>query len=218
MESCTFTYLIADNKEAILIDPVLEHVNRDLSLIDQLGFELKYVLNTHCHADHLTSSGLIKRKFSNVKSIISKESGAEADILLNAGELIQFNNVQLIAIDTPGHTNGCMSFYSKRLGAVFTGDSLLIRGCGRTDFQKGDSSLLYDSIHQKLFQLPRETIVYPGHDYKGNTCSTIGEEIEHNPRLSKSKDEFINLMKDLGLPFPKKMDIAVPFNMKCGIQ
>jgi sulfur dioxygenase len=94
----------------------------------------------------------------------------------------------------------------------------LIRGCGRTDFQKGDSSLLYDSIHQKLFQLPRETIVYPGHDYKGNTCSTIGEEIEHNPRLSKSKDEFINLMKDLGLPFPKKMDIAVPFNMKCGIQ
>jgi sulfur dioxygenase len=227
-ESSTWTYLIycQVTKEALLIDPVLETVERDLQQISELGLQLKYVLNTHCHADHISSSGVIKeRSVGEVTSIIAKESKAKADIHIVDGDIITYGTHTLKAIATPGHTEGCISYYSQDLGCVFTGDTLLVRGCGRTDFQGGSSADLYDSVHQKLFTLPGtlqeinpdETIVYPGHDYKGNTCSSIKEEKKHNPRLTKSKSEFIDFMANLGLKYPAKIDVAVPANLNCGL-
>uniref|UniRef100_A0A383VCV9 Metallo-beta-lactamase domain-containing protein n=1 Tax=Tetradesmus obliquus TaxID=3088 RepID=A0A383VCV9_TETOB len=157
----------------------------------------------------------------SVCSSIAAASGAAADIQLQHGDIIKFGSLALHAIATPGHTSGCLCFYLPPAGAgapglVFTGDALLIRGCGRTDFQQGDAALLYDGIHAKLFTLPDDTLVYPGHDYKGRTCSSIAEEKAHNPRLSKSKEEFVELMDSLGLPYPKQIDRALPANLEDG--
>jgi sulfur dioxygenase len=149
--------------------------------------------------------------------VISKASGALADIYLEADQSFTFGSTEIKCFATPGHTDGCMSFYVPSLGMVFTGDTLLIHGCGRTDFQQGDAGHLYDNIHSKLFTLPESTVVYPAHDYKGFTCSTIGEEKKYNPRLTKSKEEFVNLMQNLGLPYPKKIDASLPANLKCGV-
>ncbi|WIA11128.1 hypothetical protein OEZ85_011271 [Tetradesmus obliquus] len=222
--SSTYTYLLAcsETKEAILIDPVLEQVERDLQLIDELGLNLVQTPNTHCHADHITGSGKIKSLRPGVKSSISANSGAAADIQLQHGDTIKFGTLELRVLATPGHTSGCKSFYLPPVspgspGLVFTGDALLIRGCGRTDFQEGDAGLLYDSVHSKLFTLPDDTLVYPAHDYKGRTCSSIAEEKAHNPRLSKNKEEFVEIMNNLGLPYPKQIDRALPANLKCGI-
>jgi len=218
-ESSTYTYLLADSitKDAVLIDPVLEQVTRDLATVDQLGLNLVYVINTHCHADHVTGTGEIKNRCPGVKSGISRSSGAKADILYEPGDTIKFGSHELKVFDTPGHTGGCVTYYTENNGGMcFTGDTLMIRGCGRTDFQDGDPGTLYESVHAKLFTLPESTKVYPAHDYKGQTSSTVGEEKKFNPRLTKPKPDFIDLMNNLGLAYPKKIDVAHPANMACG--
>lgn len=215
--SSTYTYLLGDpvSKDAILIDPVLEMCNRDLEMVDDLGLTLKYVVNTHCHADHVTGSGKIKTLRPGVQSVISAQSGAVADLKVGHGDRVKFGGLQLEVRATPGHTNGCLSYVFGR--SVFTGDALLIRGCGRTDFQEGSAETLYESVHSQLFSLPDDTVVYPAHDYKGRMCSTIGEEKRLNPRLSKSLSEFVEIMGNLNLSYPKKIDEALPKNMVCGV-
>lgn len=227
-DSSTFTYLLADalhpEKPALLIDPVDKTVDRDLSLVKELGLKLIYALNTHVHADHVTGTGLIKSKVPGVKSIISKESNASADVFIEPGEKIYFGDLFLEVRATPGHTSGCVTYVTgdgsnqpyPRM--AFTGDALLIRGCGRTDFQGGSSYQLYESVHSQIFSLPKDTLVYPAHDYKGFTVSTVGEEIQYNPRLTKDKETFKEIMENLKLPYPKMMDVAVPANMVCGFQ
>ncbi|KAM4600758.1 persulfide dioxygenase ETHE1, mitochondrial isoform 1-T3 [Polymixia lowei] len=217
--SSTYTYLLADTetKEAILIDPVLETVDRDLKLLGELGLNLKVAVNTHCHADHITGTGLLKRRLPGLKSAISKHSGASADVFLSEGDKIAFGKHHLSVRETPGHTDGCVTLVSGDHSMAFTGDTLLIRGCGRTDFQQGCSKRLYESVHQKIFSLPEQCLVYPAHDYRGQTVSTVGEEREFNPRLTKSLEEFVDIMKNLNLPKPAKIDIAVPANLVCGL-
>lgn len=222
-ESSTYTYLLADpvSKEALLIDPVLEQVERDLMVIDDLGLKLTQAANTHAHADHITGTGKIKHLRPDVKSAIGIGATAKADIQLSAGDDISVGPLQLKVLPTPGHTQGCSSYYlppgANRVGMVFTGDALLIRSCGRTDFQGGSASQLYDSVHGQLFTLPGDTLVYPAHDYKGQTVSTIDEEKALNPRLANSKEKFVDIMANLDLPKPKKIDVAVPANLKCGV-
>lgn len=218
-ESSTYTYLLADEKtkEAILIDPVIETLERDKNLLIELDFDLKYILETHVHADHITSSAKLKEAFPQAKSVVHKDGGTEcADIFANDNDLFTFGYYQIKVLSTPGHTNGCVSYYLD--GMVFTGDTLLIRGCGRTDFQQGSPEGLYESVTTKLFTLPETTIVYPAHDYKGISCSSIYEEKNFNPRLgnNKSKEEFVEIMNSLKLNYPKKIQEAVPANLKCG--
>lgn len=217
-ESSTYSYLLADkkSKEALIIDPVKETFERDLKLINELSLNLKYILDTHVHADHITSSWLLKEK-TGARICLGENSGVEnADLLLKDSEEISFGCFTVKSILTPGHTNGCTSF--SILDMLFTGDTLLIRGNGRTDFQQGSSETLFDSITKKLFSFPNETIVYPGHDYNGLTSSSIGEEKALNPRIGSNKtlQEFSQIMKELGLAHPKKIKEAVPANLKCG--
>ncbi|XP_068179610.1 persulfide dioxygenase ETHE1, mitochondrial [Antennarius striatus] len=218
-ESSTYTYLLADTdtRDAIIIDPVLETIDRDLKLIHELGLNLKVAVNTHCHADHITSTGLMKKRLVGLKSAISKFSGATADILLSEGDEITFGKHHLKVRETPGHTDGCVALVLEDQSMVFTGDTLLIRGCGRTDFQQGCAKTLYNSVHQKIFTLPDQCLVYPAHDYLGQTASTVSEERKFNPRLTKSLEEFVDIMKNLNLPKPKKIDISVPANLVCGV-
>ncbi|XP_061737862.1 persulfide dioxygenase ETHE1, mitochondrial [Nerophis ophidion] len=218
-DSSTYTYLLADNetKEAILIDPVLETIDRDLKLIQELGLHLQVAVNTHCHADHITSTGLMKTRLAGLKSAISKFSGASADILLSEGDKIAFGKHHLTVKETPGHTDGCMTLVTQDRGMAFTGDALLIRGCGRTDFQQGCAERLYRSVHEKIFTLPDQCLIYPAHDYLGQTASTVGEERTFNPRLTKSLEEFVSIMDNLNLPKPSKIDISVPANLRCGV-
>eukprot|EP00438_Fugacium_kawagutii_P025161 Skav208315 [mRNA] locus=scaffold897:542816:544033:+ [translate_table: standard] len=221
-ESSTLSYLIScpETKEALLIDPVLEQKARDLQLIKDLGLSLKYVVNTHCHADHITSGGQIRALMPEVKTIISKASGATADRHIAHGDTIDIGTLRLEARATPGHTDGCMTFILKTKTAcfAFTGDTLLIRGCGRTDFQQGDARILYKNVYEQIFSLPGDTFICPGHDYKDRSVSTVDEERRFNPRLTKSVEEFCKIMENLNLPYPKKIDVAVPGNMVCGVQ
>ena len=220
--SSTLTYLIAcpATKQAVLIDPVLEHKGRDLKAIRELGLNLKYVLNTHCHADHVTSGGVIRKDSPQVQTIISKNSGAQADIHVQHGDKVAFGDLSLEVRATPGHTDGCVTYVLKTQTATFafTGDTLLIRGCGRTDFQQGNSLTLHDSVHAQVFTLPDDALVCPGHDYKDRGVSTVLQEKMFNPRLTKSPEDFAKFMEDLNLPNPKQIDIAVPANMACGVQ
>jgi sulfur dioxygenase len=227
-ESSTYTYLLADvadpDKPAVLIDPVNTTVDRDLNLIKELGLKLVYAMNTHAHADHITGTGLIKTKLPGVKSVISKASGAKADHFVDHGDKIYFGNLFLEVRSTPGHTAGCVTYVTGDSDAqpsprmAFTGDALIIRACGRTDFQGGSSDQLYQSVHSQIFTLPKDTLLYPAHDYKGFTVSTVEEEIAYNPRLSKDKETFKTIMESLNLPYPKMIDVAVPANLVCGIQ
>lgn len=218
-ESYTYTYLIADSesKAAALIDPVLEHVDHYIQLLAQLDLTLKMTLETHTHADHITASGALRDK-TGCTTMVAFQSQAQCAVgHFNDGDIISIGKLTLRVIYTPGHTNDSFCFY---LGAghkrVFTGDTLLIRGCGRTDFQQGDAKQQYNSL-QTLMQLPPETLVYPGHDYKGWSVSTIAEEKAHNPRLQVADEAaFVTLMKNLKLDNPKLMDIAVPANQACG--
>ncbi|KAJ0066616.1 hypothetical protein NL108_015643, partial [Boleophthalmus pectinirostris] len=167
-DSCTYTYLLADTdtKEAVLIDPVLETLGRDVKLIEELGLKLKMGVNTHCHADHVTSTGQMKKQLVDMKSVICVHSGAKADIHVKEGDKISFGRHSLEVRETPGHTDGCMTLVTGDQSMAFTGDALLIRGCGRTDFQQGCSKKLYNSIHGKIFTLPDSCLVYPAHDYR----------------------------------------------------
>lgn len=220
--SSTLTYILGDeaSKEAIIIDPVDVQADRDLDAVEALGYKLVLALNTHCHADHITGTGLLKARVPGLRSCISAASGAEADMLLVDGQAVSWAGGarKLLVLSTPGHTNGCLSYYDAHASAVFTGDALLISGCGRTDFQEGDAGTLYDSVHTRLFTLPKHTLVLPGHDYKGRRFSTIGAEKRANPRLTQSKEAFIELMANLKLLYPKKIDASLPANLVCGIQ
>lgn len=218
-KTSTYTYLLADidTKEAILIDPVVEHVERDSQLIKELNFNLTFALNTHMHADHITGTGKLKQIFEGCRSAISKASGANADIYLNEGDEIKFGKYVIDVIATPGHTNGCLTFIVHSECLAFTGDTLLIRGCGRTDFQEGNAKNLYQNVHEKIFTLPDNYKLYPAHDYKGRTVTTVGEEKQYNPRLTKTIDEFVAIMDSLNLPFPKFIDLALPANKMCGL-
>lgn len=217
-ESSTYTYIIADtiSNEAAIIDPVLVTVERDLKLITELGLKLKYIIDTHIHADHITGAGEIRQK-TKALSVVSANANVKcADKTINHGEKLYLGNKSITALETPGHTNSCMSFIFEN--KVFTGDALLIRGCGRTDFQQGSAEKLYESVHEKLFTLPENMQVYPAHDYKGQTSSTIEMEKKFNPRLgqNKTKNEFVTIMANLKLAEPKKIHEAVPANLACG--
>ncbi|MCF6298700.1 MAG: MBL fold metallo-hydrolase [Thiomicrorhabdus sp.] len=218
-DTWTYTYLLLDpvSLQGVLIDPVQEQLERDLSLIKELGVELLYVLETHVHADHITAAGQIRQK-TGAKIVYSEAAEIKAiNIAIKDAETLTFGHYTMMALATPGHTNGCVSYLVDNM--LFSGDSLLIHGCGRTDFQQGSAEQLYDSITQKLFTLPGETLVYPGHDYSGRTSSTIAEEKRWNHRLGggKSKQAFIQIMNNLNLDLPKKINEAVPANLETGI-
>ncbi len=216
--SSTYTYLLGCERthQALLIDPVVEEVETYIALLKELGLTLVYTLETHVHADHVTGAALLRERLGS-KGVVHRDAGAEcADVLVTDGESLQVGDIHIEVRHTPGHTNADVSYVAG--DRVFTGDALLIGGCGRTDFQQGDAGRLYDSIHEKLFTLPPDTLVYPVHDYNGNTVSTIKQEQAKNPRLGggKTRAEFIQIMRDLKLPYPKQIDRALSANQACG--
>lgn len=215
--SSTYTYLLGSRAggEAALIDPVEEHAPMYAAIVEQLGLKLVYALDTHTHADHITALGSL-REDTGCTTVMGEFSRAECvDLKLREGEILNVDGLKLQALYTPGHTNESFSFVMD--DRVFTGDVLLYRGTGRTDFQSGDPHQSWDSIVNKLFRLPDETFVYAGHDYKGWTVSTIGEEQRFNPRIAgKTEAEYVEIMQNLNLPNPKMMDIAIPANLACG--
>jgi len=221
-ESCTYTYLLGceETGESVLIDPVIDTVERDLDVIHSLGLKPTYTLETHVHADHLTGALKMKALASSQIVVASMEQLSCADLGIEEGKIFQVGNLQLEPLFTPGHTDKHHAYIinSNTHTLLFSGDALLIEACGRTDFQSGDPRALYDSIHNKLFFLPDETLVYPGHDYEGRQVTTIGQEKQRNPRLgnNKSEEEFVNIMNNMDLPYPKKIDFAVPGNTQCG--
>lgn len=214
------SYLVADRHsgKAVIIDAVIENVERDVRLIKELGLTLVFAAETHIHADHITGASLLKDRTG--AQIVYGGGAADvvtgADLFLPEGQELRFGNAAMRALATPGHTDGCTSYVLP--GAVFTGDTLFIRGNGRTDFQGGSPEKLFESVRQKLFALPDDTIVYPGHDYNGRVSSTIGEEKQFNERLNLSidKDTFVEMMNKRKTPRPAKMDIALPANMRAG--
>lgn len=216
-QSSTYSYLLADGPggEALLIDPVREHSAQYLQLIEQLGLRLLVAVDTHTHADHVTALGTL-RDASGCVTRMGEQTKAECvSERFRDGETLRIGGLRLRALYTPGHTDESYSLVMD--DRVFTGDALLIRGTGRTDFQNGDSHAAYDSLFNKLLKLPDDTLVYPGHDYKGWTVSSIGEERRWNPRLQvRSAEEYAALMAGLKLPTPKLMDVAVPANLACG--
>eukprot|EP00057_Strongylocentrotus_purpuratus_P017972 XP_011672446.1 PREDICTED: persulfide dioxygenase ETHE1, mitochondrial [Strongylocentrotus purpuratus] len=231
-QSYTYTYLLADKdtKDAILIDPVIELVKRDLHLVEDLGLNLIYAVNTHCHADHITGSGLLKEKLPNCKSIISGNSGAKADLYIDEGDQIKFGNLALEVLSTPGHTSGCVTYVLRNETGTPCDSGMLYdnvhgkilslppttRLMPAHDYT-GDSGMLYDNVHGKILSLPPTTRLMPAHDYTGQTVTTVKEELQFNPRLTKTKEEFIKIMQELNLPYPKAIDKALPANLVCGI-
>ena len=216
--SSTYTYLLASDGQALLIDPVFEQASRDQALLRELDLTLLATLETHVHADHVTGAWLHRQR-SGSQVVLSRAAGAVgADRLLAAGDAVAFGSRHLQARATPGHTAGCMSYVLDDASMVFTGDALLIRGCGRTDFQGGSAALLFRSVQEQLFSLPKDCLVFPGHDYRGLAASSVAEERRFNPRLGGDANEtdFIGYMSHLGLPHPKQMDLAVPANLRCG--
>jgi glyoxylase-like metal-dependent hydrolase (beta-lactamase superfamily II) len=216
-ESCTYTYLIGDAGEAAIIDPVIEHLANYLEILESEGLTLRYALDTHTHADHITAMGEL-RDATGCETVIGSPSGmACASRHLVDGETLQVGGLELTALATPGHTNDSYSFYLASQGMVFTGDTLLIGGTGRTDFQQGDPRVQYHSLFDVLLALPTDTRVYPGHDYVGNNVSSIGAERCENPRLQvANEDEYAKIMSELKLDNPRLMDIAVSANEACG--
>ncbi len=218
-ESSTYTYLIGANGVGAIIDPVLGNLERDAKLAGELGLKLAYSLDTHVHADHVTAAGTLREQFGVTTIVGKKSSAACGDKKLGDGDKITIGGITLSVIETPGHTDDSVCYYAASENVLFTGDTLLIRGCGRTDFQNGSPQDLYHSVKRKLFVLPEETVVCPGHDYRGQTRSTIGEEMHFNPRLRThvTEEQFAEIMNNLNLPDPKLMDVAVPANQNCGI-
>jgi sulfur dioxygenase len=218
--SSTYTYLLADptTGEAVLIDPVVEELDTYLRTLTELGLTLTHTLETHVHADHVTAGGLLRQRLGSRTVVHASAGAACADVLVRDGDRVRVGSLELEVRETPGHTDGCVAYVAG--DRVFTGDTLLIGGCGRTDFQQGSAETLYDSVHTQLFSLPPDTLVYPAHDYKGRTVSTIREEKVSNARLGggRSKPDFVALMGDLRLAYPKQIDRAVPANQACGIE
>lgn len=221
-ESSTYTYLIGceTTRDAALIDPVLETVERDLALLEKLGLKLRYTVETHLHADHVTGAARLRGATGSKAAVPEKSAAAHADVHVREGESIVIGTLILEPIYTPGHTDDHHAYLLRSSDAmrVFTGDALMIDGCGRTDFQNGDPARLYRSVHEEIFVLPDDTLVYPGHDYQQRRVSTVAQEKARNPRLGagKSLDEFVTIMNELKLPRPRKMDYAVPANRQCG--
>jgi glyoxylase-like metal-dependent hydrolase (beta-lactamase superfamily II) len=217
-QTFTFTYIVADNfgSEAIIIDPVDSKIEQYMKLLKELNLKLKYVFDTHVHADHITAAGKL-RELTDCITLLGAGTNAKCvSKVVKDGEKIQVGSLEFTVLETPGHTQDSYCLYTTTM--VFTGDTLFVRGTGRTDFQAGNPVDQYNSIVNKLFSLPEETIVYPGHDYNGNTSSSIWEEKNFNPRLAgKSVAEFKEIMDNLNLPNPKLMDVAVPANLACGL-
>jgi len=218
--SSTYTYLLADGRtrEAVLIDSVFEQHARDAALIRELGLSLVFVLDTHCHADHVTGAWLMKTELGSPIAASETYHAANVDRPLRHGEIVQFGTEGLEVRATPGHTGGDLSFVTADHRMVFSGDSLLVRGAGRTDFQEGNPHRLFRSIREELFTLPDECALYPAHDYDGRTSSTIGEERLYNPRIGGGarEEDFVGYMNNLGLPHPKQIAVAVPANLRSG--
>jgi sulfur dioxygenase len=219
-QSSTYTYLLGDSKsgEAVLVDPVFEQARRDAALLNELGLRLTYTLETHVHADHVTGAWLLKRRFGS-QIAVAKASGAMgADRYLSHGDRIALGSRELQIRATPGHTSGCLTYVLDNESMAFTGDCLLIRGSGRTDFQQGDPHVMYRSVHSEIFRLPEDCLLYPAHDYSGLTVTSVGEERRFNPRLGGQigEDDFAGYMNNMHLPHPRQIDIAVPANLRCG--
>ncbi len=218
-ESSTYTYLVAEDhgRSAVIIDAVKKNIHQYAKLIEQLNLTLVAVIDTHLHADHITGMGELCKTFG-CQSVMGEQSLARGvSISVRDNDQLEFGGLKFTALYTPGHTNDSYCYLMD--DRVFTGDTLFIRGTGRTDFQGGSPSQQYDSLFNRLLSLPKSTFVYPGHDYNGMTVSTIGEEIKFNPRFSgRSREEYIALMNNLNLPLPKMMDIAVPANKNCGLE
>jgi len=219
-QSSTYTYLLGDtgSGEAILIDPVFEQVRRDAALVNELGLRLVWTLETHVHADHVTGAWLMKARAGSTIGLAANCGASGADRLLNHGDQIAFGKRYIEVRATPGHTNGCVTYVLDDQSMAFTGDCLLIRGSGRTDFQQGDPRVMFASVREQIFSLPATCLLYPAHDYRGVTVTSVAEERRYNPRLGGDVgiDDFAGYMKNLGLPHPKQIDVAVPANLKCG--
>lgn len=221
-ESSTYTYLIGceNTGKAVLLDPVIETCDRDMDAVAALGLDLAFTLDTHIHADHITGACRLRSLTGCEVAYPADENLSCADIEVTEEAPLSVGDLTIRALFTPGHTDKHHSYVIEQGGhtQVFTGDALLIDGCGRTDFQNGDSATLYKSVREKLFALPEDTLVYPAHDYSGRRVSTIMQERTRNPRLNDeiSLSEFQRIMAELDLPYPKKIDVAVPANLKCG--
>jgi len=219
-DSSTYTYLLADltTREAVLIDPVFEQFERDRRLIEELQLRLVYLLETHVHADHITGSALLREHFG-AKTVVSERAGVVCpDWQVKHGDQIRFGAHALEVRETPGHTAGCLTYVCSARRLAFTGDALLIRGCGRTDFQEGDPSTLYRSVHEQIFTLPEDTTLFPAHDYRGRTATSVAEELRHNPRLGRDRSlpDFVQLMRELQLPPPRQLERSLRANVHCG--
>jgi sulfur dioxygenase len=221
-ETSSYTYLLADSGsgQALLIDTVLEQLDRDCLLLSELGLELRFTLETHLHADHVTASGRLRERLGSKVAAGAKAGVVNADRSLDDGDLIELGDLRVEVRATPGHTDGCVTYVCHEEGVAFTGDALLIRGCGRTDFQQGDPKKLFRSVQERILSLPDETRLYPGHDYKGRTVTTVAEEKRFNPRLGldRSLTEFSQIMSELNLAHPKQIDRAVPANRVSGLE
>jgi glyoxylase-like metal-dependent hydrolase (beta-lactamase superfamily II)/rhodanese-related sulfurtransferase len=218
--SSTYTYLLADlaARQALLIDPVFEQAQRDSALLREFGLKLRATVDTHVHADHITAAWRLKQLHASDIIVGAHTGASKADRSVAHGETIEFGSRSLGVRETPGHTAGCITLVLDDQSCAFTGDCLLVRGCGRTDFQGGDARALYRSIHGQIFSLPDGCLLYPGHDYRGNTVTSVSEERAFNPRLggALSEGDFVGYMANLGLAHPKQLDTAVPANRLCG--
>jgi len=219
-QSSTYTYLIGDDRtgEAVMIDPVLEQGRRDAALVVELGLRLLWTLETHVHADHVTGAWCLKRRLGSRIALAAASGAVGADLYVSHGDKIVFGDHHLEVRATPGHTGGCLTYVLDDRSRAFTGDCLLIRGSGRTDFQGGNALAMYRSVHEQIFTLPDECLLYPAHDYRGLTATSVREERRFNPRLGGelSQRDFAGYMRNLGLPLPKQIEIAVPANLRCG--
>jgi sulfur dioxygenase len=218
-QSSTYTYLLGDrhNGEAVLIDPVFEQVRRDAALIDELGLALVATLETHVHADHVTGAWLLKRRTGSQIMLSAASDAAGADRCLVQDDVVSFGGRRLLVRATPGHTSGCLTYVLDDSSMAFTGDCLLIPGSGRTGFQEGDAAAMYRSVHERIFSLPDDCLLYPAHDYRGLTVTSVAEERRFNPLGGEiAVGDFTGYMKNLRLAHPKLLDVAVPANLRCG--